>query len=161
MGKSFSFAYDDDYKSVKELVHMLIDVIAKGGNLALNVGPQPDGRLPKPAIERMNGIGEWLKVYGDAVYGTRVCSPYRTGKFAFTQKESEKKAFAFYMYDDEPIPEQIIIPYIAKNKKIVRIEDMRTGADIPFEAADNGYAQIARNNSCDDLIADVYVLHLA
>ena len=165
MGRSFSFAYDDDYKSVKELVQLLIDVIAKGGNLALNVGPQPDGRLPKPAIERMKGIGEWLKTYGEAVYGTRVCAPYRTGNFAFTQKESVKKAFAFYMYDNNSdgakSPEKIVIPHI--DKKVVRIENMRTGAEVSFSPADRGYAlkNDTRNTSNDNLIADVYVLHFA
>jgi len=159
MGKSFSFAYDDDYKSLRELIHLLIDVIAKGGNLALNIGPQPDGRLPKPAIERMKGIGEWLKIYGDAVYGTRVCAPYRTGKFAFTQKEREKKAFAFYMCEDNAdCPGELVIPYIDKN--VTRIENMRTGEEIFFETADKGYAfNLSSKNDSGDLIADVYVLH--
>ena len=46
MGTSFSFAYEDRYKSLRELVAILVEVVAKGGNLALNVGPQPDGRFP-------------------------------------------------------------------------------------------------------------------
>ncbi len=60
MGRSFSYAFDDEYKSVRELIHLLLDIVAKGGNLALNVGPQPDGRLPRRAIERIRGMGEWL-----------------------------------------------------------------------------------------------------
>ena len=158
MGNSFSFAYDDDYKSVKELIFLLIDVIAKGGNLALNVGPQPDGRLPKPAIERIKAMGEWLKIYGDAVYGTRVCAPYRTQNFAFTQKEKEKKAFAFYMHDSESnnSPSAIIIPHI--EKKVMRIEDMQTGAKLDFETTEKGY--VINSVGKRDLIADVYVLYV-
>ena len=47
MGTGFSYRYDDTYKSPRELIHLLIDVVAKGGNLALNVAPGSDGRLPK------------------------------------------------------------------------------------------------------------------
>jgi alpha-L-fucosidase len=162
MGKSFSFAYDDEYKSPRELIHLLIDVIAKGGNLALNVGPQPDGRLPSPAIERMKAIGKWLKVYGEAVYATRVCAPYKTGKFAFTQSKKEKKAFAFYMHcENAECPKEIVIPSV--DKKIKYIEDMQTGEKLVFEISERGYIlkQPFNNDSGDALIAGVYSLYYA
>lgn len=57
MGTSFSFKYEDTYKSATEIIHTLIEVVAKGGNLALNVAPQPDGRLPEGAIKRMEELG--------------------------------------------------------------------------------------------------------
>ena len=154
MGNSFSFAYDDDYKSTKELIRLLVDVVAKGGNLALNVGPQPDGRLPKPAVERMKGIGEWLKVYGGAIYGTRVCAPCRSGSFAFTQKECEKSAFALYMHDGPERPGRLVIPGIGK--KVVQIENMRTGEKPDFEATDAGYAIDMPDEF--DPAAEVYIL---
>ena len=75
IGKWWGYHFDDTYKPVRQLVHMLIDVVAKGGNLALNVGPQPDGRLPPPAVERMNALGAWLKVNGEAIYETRPLPP--------------------------------------------------------------------------------------
>ncbi|GAF10952.1 alpha-L-fucosidase [Bacillus sp. JCM 19045] len=56
MGSAFSFRYEDDYKSARALVHLLIEVVSKGGNLALNVAPQPDGRLPKGAVQSMKGL---------------------------------------------------------------------------------------------------------
>jgi alpha-L-fucosidase len=161
MGKSFSFAYDDEYKSAKELIRLLIDVIAKGGNLALNVGPQPDGRLPKPAIERMKAIGKWLKIYGEAVYATRSCPPYRSGEFAFTQKEKDKKAFAFHMpAGDAGFCGETAIPRI--EKEVTHIENMRTGENIPFEATDKGYVlSPVKGGPGADPVAEVYVLHFA
>lgn len=98
MGTSFSFNYEDTYKSVRELVHLLVEIVAKGGNLALNVGPQPDGRLPRAAIERMKGLGAWLKINGDAIYGTRVCAPYASEdrKFQFTRKGEAVYAIRLY-----------------------------------------------------------------
>ena len=85
MGTGFSYRYDDAYKSPRELVHLLIDIVAKGGNLALNVAPGPDGRLPRPAVERMDAMGAWLERNGKAIYGARVLAPYRTGDWAFTR----------------------------------------------------------------------------
>ena len=50
IGTSFSYKYDDEYKSERELIHTLIEVVAKGGNLVLNAGARPDGRLPEPVV---------------------------------------------------------------------------------------------------------------
>ncbi|WP_020620906.1 alpha-L-fucosidase [Paenibacillus daejeonensis] len=96
MGTSFSFKYEDDYKSVRELVHLLVNIVAKGGNLALNVGPQPDGRLPAAAIDRMKGLGRWLHVFGEAIYGTRVWEPYAAGATRFTRKGDVGYAIRLY-----------------------------------------------------------------
>src|SRR5690606_23759365 len=60
LGTSFSFKYDDDYKPLRKVAHLLIDIVAKGGNLALNVGPQPDGRLPRHALRSIRDLGQWL-----------------------------------------------------------------------------------------------------
>ena len=86
LGTAFSFRYEDTYKSLEELVTLLVDVVAKGGNLALNVAPQPDGRLPAGAIFRLEALGRWLQRYGEAIYGTRALAPFRQGPFAFTRK---------------------------------------------------------------------------
>jgi alpha-L-fucosidase len=163
MGDSFSFRYGDNYKSVRTLIHLLIDIVAKGGNLALNVGPQPDGRLPENALRRMRGMGKWLSRYGAAIYGTRVCAPYRTGDFAFTQKASERIVYAFRLRD-YPIDKRgdIIIPYAGK--KITAVCDLTAGGEIPFEKAAGGIrvSQAAMTNTeeydGDTDIADVFAL---
>ncbi|MEF9959133.1 MAG: alpha-L-fucosidase [Niameybacter sp.] len=122
MGTSFSFAYEDEYKSIREIVHMLLNIVAKGGNLALNVGPQPDGRLPKNAIKRIKELGQWLNVNGEGIYGTRVCSPYFENNFAFTQKAKEKLVYAFKLYEEEEAVElQMMIPYTEKAVKSVTL----------------------------------------
>lgn len=136
MGTSFSFSYEDDYKSTRQIIHILIEIISKGGNLALNVGPQPDGRLPRGAISRMKEMGEWLKIYGEAVYGTRMCPPYIQGKFAFTKKNDT--VYSFYLYDeDEIIKDELVIPYT--DKKITYVELMGTqGSRVDFKQTENG-----------------------
>jgi alpha-L-fucosidase len=47
-----------------------VDIVSKGGNFLLNVGPKADGSIPEPSVDRLRAIGEWLQVNGEAVYGT-------------------------------------------------------------------------------------------
>ena len=101
IGKCWGYHFDDTYKPVRQLVHMLIDVVAKGGNLALNVGPQPDGRLPPPAVERMNALGAWLKVNGEAIYETRPLPPFRKGDWAFTKNRRTGAEYAIRLWKDK------------------------------------------------------------
>jgi alpha-L-fucosidase len=68
---------DTQFKSTAELIRILVDVVSRGGNLLLNVGPTPDGEIPQPLVERMQGIGAWLAVNGEGVYGT-TASPFKT-----------------------------------------------------------------------------------
>ncbi len=61
----------NDYSSSKELIIELVDIVSRGGNLLLNVGPTADGRIPVIMQERLLDIGNWLKVNGEAIYGSR------------------------------------------------------------------------------------------
>ena len=62
---------DQNYKSVDELVTLIIRAAAKGCNLLLNIGPQPNGELPALALDRLQGIGKWMDSYGETIYGTQ------------------------------------------------------------------------------------------
>ncbi len=61
MGDSWSYVPNDRYKSTNLLIHLLVDIVSKGGNFLLNVGPAPDGTLPDTALLRMREIGAWMK----------------------------------------------------------------------------------------------------
>lgn len=62
---------DHNWKSPPELIHKLVDIVSKGGNTLLNVGPTAEGIIPQPSVERLLAMGDWLKVNGEAVYGTK------------------------------------------------------------------------------------------
>ena len=102
MGDSWSYVPNDNYKSVKTLIHMLCDVVAKGGNLLLNVGPDADGNLPGEALERMEAIGKWLEKNGYAIYGTRPLYPYCEGNVRYTQSKDGKHQYAITLTEEAP-----------------------------------------------------------
>lgn len=95
MGDQWSFKPGDRYKSTHRIIHLLVDVVGKGGNFLLNIGPQPDGELPATALQRMKEVGEWMDVNGEAIHGTRSIAPYKDGQIVFTRKGA--KVFAVYL----------------------------------------------------------------
>ena len=71
MNNTWGFKRDDDkWKSTEVLIRNLCDIASKGGNYLLNVGPTAEGLIPQPSLERMAEIGRWMKVNGEAIYGT-------------------------------------------------------------------------------------------
>ena len=133
IGEKFSFHYTDKFKSGKELVHLLLDVVSKGGNLALNIAPQPDGELPAPAISSIKELGRWLNIHGKGIYETTIISPYFDENLKYTKKDN--LTYVFYLYDDEPLlPSSILVK---TDKEVSKVTLIRTGKNVPFSQNDN------------------------
>ncbi len=64
-------SYDNNWKSAERLIRNLIDIASKGGNYLLNVGPTAEGLIPQPSVERLQRIGQWMKVNGESIYATQ------------------------------------------------------------------------------------------
>jgi alpha-L-fucosidase len=71
LGTQWAWKPDDRIKSLKECIDVLVTCTGRNGNLALNTGPMPDGRIEPRQAERFREIGRWLKQYGQSIYGTR------------------------------------------------------------------------------------------
>jgi alpha-L-fucosidase len=110
MGQQWSFKPDDQYKSAHQLIHLLVDIVAKGGNLLLNIGPQPDGTLPPVAVGRLEEIGRWMDVNAQAIHGTRPVAPYKEGPVALTRKGPV--IYAIYLAGEKETapPAQVTVP---------------------------------------------------
>lgn len=137
MAANWGYHYDDFYKSPRELIHLLVDVVAKGGNLALNVGPMPDGRLPKPAVERMHAMGAWLNVNGNVIYRTRPHAPCRKGKWAFTQSKDGTRYAIVLWREDEVRNGTIFIPDDEELKGLTAVRHIGTDILVPVRYIDN------------------------
>lgn len=64
-------SYDHDWKSPKELLFWLIEIVSKGGNYMLNIGPKASGEVPVESVNNLLEVGKWLKINGEAIYNTR------------------------------------------------------------------------------------------
>jgi len=140
--KSWGWIDGEENKTTNEIIDALVDIVSKNGNLLLNIGPKPDGTISEEQISVLLGIGDWLKINGEAIYGTRPwvvaeegptvategsfgdqkAVAYTARDIRFTSKESTVYAFCL----DGPTEKKIIIKSLgletAPEGKIVSIE---------------------------------------
>ena len=121
---------DQDYKSTEQLIHLLVRAAGKNANLLLNVGPQPNGELPTTAVQRMQEIGEWLKQYGETIYGTQAgdIEPHLWGV-------STKKDNRLFVHILDLQDKCLYVPLKAKVKRAIQFSD---GTKIAFEQDHEG-----------------------
>lgn len=96
------------FKSSNQVIAMLMEVVAKGGNLLLGVGPTAEGLIEQPSIERLQKIGNWMQKNGQAIYNTRITPNYHSGNIWFTADKNGKTLYALYaLPEGEKVPATI------------------------------------------------------
>lgn len=116
---------DQNYKSTRELIHLLVRTAGKGANLLLNVGPQPDGALPDAAIERMKEMGAWMKKNGATLYGTE-SGGWHEGEEVVTTRRGK----TLYIH---VLNTQLTKLSLPMTEKVVNVKDFSTGNDLDYK----------------------------
>ena len=105
---------DHNWKSTAVLLRNLVDIVSKGGNYLLNVGPTSEGLIPGPSIQRLREVGAWMKVNGEAIYGTSA-SPFPHG---LPWGRATRKGKTLYLYVfDWPKDGKLVVPLDVKPVK--------------------------------------------
>lgn len=108
LSDDWGFVNHPRWKSPQRVINTLVEIVAKGGNMVLGVGPTPEGLIQPEAVSRLKDIGQWLKKYGRAIYGTTITPRYHDGNIWFTAAKDGKSLFAIYqLNEDETVPAQV------------------------------------------------------
>ncbi len=117
------------YKSSQTVINSLIEITAKGGCLLLGVGPTPEGIIEQEAVDRLEKVGQWLRVNGAGIYGTSITNDYHSGNVWFTANKDKKNIYAIYA-----LPENEELPNViewegnppAKGTKVTLLQNNKT-----------------------------------
>lgn len=135
LGNNWGYVPNDNYKSAAKVIHSLIEIVSKGGNMLLGVGPQSDGIIPLDAVKKLEEIGSWLSKNGNSIYGTHTTDSYTDGTNFFTEKEDTIYAL-IPLKKEEKIPSTVSwgenIPN--KNSKVTLLE---TGEKLDWKLKNN------------------------
>ncbi len=130
LAEYFSFHYGSPEKPARELVHRFIEILSKGGSLALNVTPQPNGALPLRAIHVLRRFGRFVNENAEAIYDSEIspCDAWR--HLRYTRKNGNDYAFFLYRRDPQ-LPAALCLLY-EMDRKVARVTCLRTGQELPF-----------------------------
>ena len=108
-GGGWSYTPDAKYMSGRQGVQLLVDIVAKGGNLLLNIAPGPDGQWQQGAYDLLKEYGDWMKINQKAIYNTHAVAPYKVGNVCTTIGENKERYFYYMAEENEMMPEKITI----------------------------------------------------
>jgi alpha-L-fucosidase len=143
---------DNNWKSAQDLIRKLVDIASKGGNFLLNVGPTAEGLFPQPSIDRLNVIGDWMKVNGESIYGT-TASLFENLEWG---RSTTKDNTIFLHVFDWPQDGQLYVPgLVNKAQRVYMLADPRLELSVNYQA---GAAVLALPEKAPDPNASVIAL---
>ena len=150
--RSWGYIQNDTFKSPAFIVHQLVDVVSKNGNLLMNIGPRADGTIPDEVQQVLRSVGAWLQVNGEAIYGTRPwrlygegptkvtpgpfhdteTQAYTAGDFRFTTKAGKLYAVELARPDTGTVTIQALATGVAGAARVESVTLLGSPAAVPF-----------------------------
>lgn len=154
---SWCYTENESNKTPEQIVHDLVDIVSKNGNLLLNIGPRADGTITEEQKNVLLSIGKWLKTNGEAIYGTRCwikhgegattgtagsfsdneATFYTAQDIRFTTKGNDLYAIALN-WGDKPVIITSLTPEVIGNAKIQSVEMLGTDEKIQWKETEKG-----------------------
>jgi alpha-L-fucosidase len=150
-------SYDHNWKSVTTLVRNLIDIASKGGNYLLNVGPKSDGTFPEESVQILKGMGEWMKVNSETIYGTQASPLDSLSWGRCTMKTGNGRTTLYLSVFDWPKDGSLLVPGV-KNA-VVSAKLLAGGGKLKTRQSQQGIT-IRLPEKAPDQIASVIRLEL-
>ena len=127
-------------------IHMLVDVVAKGGNLLLNIAPSPEGTWQKGAYTLLKSYGDWMKINSEGIYNSKPLLPYKENNICITQQDNGVTYFFYLAEEGETqMPEEIIINS-HQPKKGASVTLLGSGKKLKWQNDGEGFKVIVPNS---------------
>ncbi len=150
-------SFDHDWKPASTILHNLIDIASKGGNYLVNVGPTSEGLIPEPSIERLKEIGKWMKVNGEAIYGTTASPLPRLPWGRCTARANANSTTLYLHVFDWPGDGKLVVPGL--NNDVLSASLLASGKRLVTTATGEGLS-IALPPAAPDIISSTVVLRV-
>ena len=150
-------SYDHNWKSTETLIRNLVDIVSKGGNYLLNVGPTAEGLIPEPSIEGLKEVGKWMDVNGEAIYGTSASPFAKLSWGRSTAKTGDRGASLYLHVFDWPQDGKLLVPGLRSTVAAASLLD--GGAALETSVVEDGVL-ISLPATAPDPIAAVIKLEL-
>ncbi len=161
MNDTWGYKSDDhNWKSSETLIRNLVDIASKGGNYLLNVGPTAEGLIPAPSVERLQAIGKWMQVNGQAIYGTQA-SPFQKLPWGRCTKKATAGSTTLYLQVFQwPQDGRLLVPGLRSKVAAAYLLADAGKQALPTEAVESGVC-VSVPATAPDAICSVVVLQVA
>lgn len=136
MGDAWGYVPNDNYKSTNTLIHLLIDIVAKGGNFLLDVGPKPDGTFPEAALQRLTEMGSWMDINKEAIYETKPIAPYKVDNVCFSVRKNGSVYALYLLGEGAAVAQTLTIKSLPKIPKKITLLGIKSSLKWKLAGAD-------------------------